>query len=190
MRLIEELFARGVMTMGPSRVDPKRQVGVFRPEAISEFPAIRAAEMEKFRWLCGEWNYENRVPATQFNPAYADVGSCRFSLCDKDFWICVVEDSGAEMRNITFDPFSRQWMYVLTRGSYGLLRSPQGWIGDRIVFSGSMTMIGINCEWRMTWTKTSEDTFHFVNEQIGTGRCWEYIDEWRFTRKSRCVLEP
>jgi len=61
--LIEELFARGVMTMGPYRVDPQRQVGVFRSEVVSALPAIRAAEMERFRWLCGEWKYENRVPA-------------------------------------------------------------------------------------------------------------------------------
>jgi hypothetical protein len=27
--LIEELFSRGIMTMGPSRLDPCRQVGVF-----------------------------------------------------------------------------------------------------------------------------------------------------------------
>jgi hypothetical protein len=188
MMLIEELFARGIMTMGPSRVDPQRQVGVFRPEVVSALPAIRAAEMEKFRWLCGEWKYENRVPATRFNPAYTDVGSCRFALCDKDFWICVVEPSGAELRNITFDPFSRQWIYVLTRGSYGLLRSAQGWIDDRIVFSGNMTMIGIDCEWRMTWTKTSEDEFGFVNEQIGAGGGWEYIDEWQFTRKPACEI--
>ena len=136
-------------------MDPQRQVGVFPPEVVSALPAVRAAEMEKFRWLCGEWKYENRVPATRFNPAYTDVGSCRFSLCDKDSWTCV-EPSGAELRNITFDPFSRQWIYLLTRGSYGLLRSPEGWMDDRIVFSANMTMIGI--------------------------AGWEYIDEWHFTR--------
>jgi len=95
----------------------------------------------------------------------------------------VVEPSGAKLRNITFDPFSRQWIYVLTRGSYGLLRSPQGWIDDRVLLSGNMTMIGINCEWRMTWTKISEDEFGFLNEQIGAGGGWEHIDEWQFARK-------
>jgi len=40
--------------------------------------------MEKIRWLAGEWNYENRVPAIRLSPAYYDVGSCRFSLCEKD----------------------------------------------------------------------------------------------------------
>ena len=181
--LIEELFSKGLMTMGASKADPERQVGVFRPEAVSQLPAVRAAEMEKFRWIVGEWNYENRVPATRLSPAYADVGSSRFSLCEKDAWICMVAPGGKESRNITFDPLSRQWIYVLTQGSYGILRSPDGWIKDRIVFSGMMTMIGIDCEWRMTWAKISDGAFGFVNEQLTTDGTWEYIDEWHFIRK-------
>ena len=52
--LIEELFARGVMTMGPSRTDPARQVGVFNAEALAKLPALRAEHMETFRWIAGE----------------------------------------------------------------------------------------------------------------------------------------
>ncbi|MBV8841496.1 MAG: hypothetical protein JO307_01685 [Bryobacterales bacterium] len=181
--LIEELFGRGIMTMGPSRADPARQVGVFRPEAVAQLPAMRAAEMGKFRWIAGEWSYENEVPASRHNPAYVDIGSSRFALCEKDTWVCGVAPDGAEGRQITFDPFSRQWIYMLARGSYGLLRSAEGWIENRIAFSGTMTMIGITCEWRMTWTKENEDAFGFVNEELGEDGAWHYIDRWRFLRK-------
>jgi hypothetical protein len=181
--LIEELFANGIMAMGPSRNDPARQVGVFRTEAVSPLPAIRTAEMEKFRWIAGEWTYENRVPATGRSPAYSDVGTSRYSLCEKESWVCLVAPDGKEIRYLTFDPFSRQWIYVLTQGSYGMLRSREGWNGNRITFSGLMTMIGIECQWRMTWTKQSDDEFGFVNEELGANGSWEYIDEWRFTRK-------
>ena len=67
--LIEELFASGIMTMGPSRVDPNRQVGVFSAKAIEGVSAARAAEIERFRWIAGEWDYENVVPQTRRNPA-------------------------------------------------------------------------------------------------------------------------
>lgn len=183
MNLIEELFSKGVMTMGASKVDPTRKVGVFRSEAISQLPAIRAAEMEKFRWISGDWNHENRVPATSLNPAYTDVGSSRFSFCEKDAWICTNAADGKETRLITFDPLSRQWIYVLTQGSYGILRSSKGWIENRIVFEGAMTMVGIDCDWRMTWTHESDDIFAFVNERRDADGAWEYIDEWRFARK-------
>jgi len=180
--LIEKLFARGTMTMGPSRNDPERQVGVFPPELLPQLAALRAAELEKVRWLAGDWRYENQVPATRFSPAYTDAGICRFSLCENGAWICSGAPQGPERRNLTFDPLSRQWIYVLTQGSFGILRSSVGWTGNSIVFTGMMTMVGINCEWRMTWVKESEESFHFVNEELGTGGDWQYVDEWRFRR--------
>jgi len=180
--LIEQLFSQGIMTMGPSRLDPQRQVGVFPPELIPKLSAARVAEIEKFRWIAGEWSYENHVPATRLSPAYTDIGRQKFSLCEDDSWVCIVSPDGRQHRNITFDPFSKQWIYVLTRGSYGILRSTEGWSGNRIVFSGLMTMIGINCEWRMTWTKASNDEFAFVNEERSADGSWAYIDEWKMTR--------
>jgi hypothetical protein len=89
--------------------------------------------------------------------------------------------TGKLIPNITFDPFSRRWMYVLTNASYGVLRSP-GWDGNQIVFTGPMSMIGVDCEWRMTWTKTSDDEFRFVNEEQVADGSWSYIDEWRYWR--------
>lgn len=180
--LIEELFSKGVMTMGPSRTEPDRQVGVFRPEAVSGLAAIRDAEMATFRWIAGDWKWENRVPATRFSPSYTDAGSGRYTICERGGWICTAEPDGKESRHITFDAFSRQWIYVLTRGAYGILRSP-GWDGNRITFSGRMTMLGLNCDWRMTWTKTSDDEFGFVNEELLDDGAWAYVDEWFFKRK-------
>ncbi|MBZ5617696.1 MAG: hypothetical protein LAQ69_03005 [Acidobacteriia bacterium] len=73
-------------------------------------------------------------------------------------------------------------MYVLTDGAYGILRSP-GWTENRIVFEGHMTMIGVECEMRQTWTKVSNDEFGFVNEEkLGDGS-WGYVDEWEFRRR-------
>lgn len=181
--LIEQLFASGVMRMGPSRLDPNRQVGVFNPDAISGLPALRAEKMKEFAWIVGQWFHENVVPATSANPAYTDIGIGRFVLGEKGNWICSVAPDGREIPQITFDPFSRQWFYILTNGAYGMLRSQQGWRDNRIAFTGPMTMLGINCEWRMQWTKHSDDRFSFANEQCNANGEWLYIDEWRFTRK-------
>jgi hypothetical protein len=194
--LMQQLFSTGIMKMGPSRVDPARQVGVFDPNFVAGLPALRTAELEKFRWLVGEWSYENAVPATSLSPAYSDIGTTRFALSKDGAWICIVAPDGTEIQNITFDPFSKQWIYVLLRGSYGILRSSDGWSegrtagssegkpGNQIAFSGLMTMIGINCEWRMTWTRERDDHFHFVNEERNGDGSWAYIDEWRFKRKT------
>ena len=180
--LMEQLFSRGIMQMGPSRVDPERQVGVFNPAYVAGLPALRAAEMEKIRWMAGEWAYENNVPATRVSPAYTDIGSARFSFNEKIHWICLLALDGQETPNITFDPFGKQWIYLLIKGSFGILRSA-GWENDTISFSGMMTMIGINTEWRITLARQGDDEFSFVNEERGKDGSWAYIDEWRFLRK-------
>jgi hypothetical protein len=142
---MEELFRRGIMRMGPARNDPERQVGVFNMEFVSTLPALRLSEMEKFRWIEGAWNTANRVPATTCSPAYTDLGSVTYQLCEKSAWLCTLDRAGAERRHITFDPFSRQWMYLLLEGAYGIMRSP-GWVENRIVFEGLVTVIGVQCE--------------------------------------------
>ena len=182
--LMEQLFSSGVMQMGSSRVDPSRQVGVFNPDFVAALPALRDSKMEEFRWIIGEWNYENIVPATKANPAYVDVGSSSFSLSEKTNWICIVAPNGRETPSITFDPFSKQWLYLLMQGAYGLLRSPEGWRDGQIAFTGLMTMLGINCEWRITWSREGADRFSFVNEERTEDGTWAFIDEWKFVRKS------
>jgi hypothetical protein len=182
--LMERLFSAGIMKMGPSRVDATRQVGIFNPGFVAGLPELRATEMEKFRWLEGEWSYENAVPATSVSPAYSDIGSARYAFNAKSEWICMVSPAGEETPHITFDPFSRQWIYLLMNGAYGILRSGPGWTGENIEFSGLMTMIGENCEWRMTWTRNGSDQFSFINEERNEDGSWAYIDQWRFERKA------
>ena len=41
-------------------------------------------------------------------------------------FICMVGRDGRQTPLLTFDPWSRRWIYMLTIGSYGILRSP-GW---------------------------------------------------------------
>lgn len=182
--LMEELFSSGVMTMGPSRSDPTRQVGVFTPEILASLPGIRAAEMGKIRWMEGEWAHENHVPATRASPAYTDAGVSRFKLSDKADWLCMVGPDGKETPNVTFDPFSKQWIYLLMRGAYGMLRSAQGWQDNRLVFSGEMTMLGPPRGWRLTLTRESDDAFSFLNEEPEPDGSWAYIDRWHFTRRT------
>ncbi|HEY7170427.1 MAG TPA: hypothetical protein VH417_06235 [Vicinamibacterales bacterium] len=180
--LIEELFANGTMIMGPSAADPHRQVGVFAPAVPARIASARAAELPRFSWLAGSWRYENAVPATRHSPAYADAGSLQFAVSERDGWIGSVSADGTFTRWLTFDPLSHTWIYLLMRGSYGMLRSKDGWLDDRIAFSGLMTMIGLEREWRMTWTRRGDDAFGFVNEERAADGTWTYIDEWRFNR--------
>jgi len=181
--LIETLFARRIVRIGPSRHDATNQVATFDPETISKLAADRAAEMDRIRWLSGVWTFENPVPATRLSPAYCDRGTATFAPSPDGLFMCMVGRDAKLTPLMTFDPWSRRWIYMLTSGSYGVLRSP-GWARDQIVFTGLMTMIGIDCEWRMTWTRDGEDAFGFVNEERRADGSWSYIDEWTYRRRN------
>jgi len=100
----------------------------------------------------------------RLSPAYCDQGLAAFAVSVDGMFICMVAADGRQVPLVTFDPWSRQWIYMLTSGSYGILRAP-GWDGDRITFVGDMTMIGVTCGWRMRWTRNGDDAFAFVNEE-------------------------
>ena len=61
-----------------------------------------------------------------------------------------------------------------------------GWRTDRLYRPDEM--IGIECEWRMTWIRAggelhpTEDEFRFVNEERTSEGTRAYIYEWRFRR--------
>jgi len=181
MGLIERMFESRVVRMGPARLDPAREVATFDPAALRALATARDAELETFAWLIGSWRYENAVPATRVSPAYCDVGVATFVPNADRTWICMLATDGRQLPLLTFDAWSLQWIYALTNGAYGILRSP-GWDGDQIVFVGTMTMVGVTCDWRMTWSRHGADGFVFVNEERMADGSLAYIDEWRYER--------
>jgi len=178
---MQQLFERGIMIMGPSPQDPTRQVGIFNPAFLGALPGERNSKMAEMAWLAGDWITLNHVPATPANPAYTDPGTATLRLCENGSWICRVGADGRERPFITYDPLSKQWMYILAQGAFGILRSP-GWHGNQIVFEGRMTMIGVDCELRQVWTKISADEYRFVNHDRQPDGSWSYADEWEFRR--------
>jgi hypothetical protein len=70
---------------------------VFNPQRVAGLPAQRAAALQSFAWIAGEWDHENVVPATRVSPAYSDVGTSRFALGEGGSWICAVAPDGREL---------------------------------------------------------------------------------------------
>lgn len=161
-------------------MDPNRHVGVFPPGLLEQLLHQRKLHLERFSWLLGEWDHQNLVPATSANPAYCDTGTSSYSASNDGMWIL-----GKGQPFLTYDPFSKRYIFVLTRGSFGVLRSTRDWDGRTIAFEGSMTMLGIDLDWRMVWFRDADDRFSFRNEERGADGQWALIDEWRFLRSKQ-----
>jgi hypothetical protein len=162
--------------------DLKRNVLTFNLEVVSKFPAIRKAKMEECRWLIGVWAAENRVRATPTTPAYADAYVYTYDWADNETRITVSGPSGKSRPLLTFDPFSNRWMMTFIDGLYGVLQS-DGWQGDRIIFIGNLTMLGVDCQLRQTLTRKSENEAHILNEERLPDGSWQVTDEFYCTRK-------
>ena len=55
MQIFEQLVARGLMVF-----DPNRKVLTFNLHALAKFPAIRQQRIGEFKWLIGDWAFENQ----------------------------------------------------------------------------------------------------------------------------------
>lgn len=178
MLIFEELVSRGFMVH-----DPKCNVLTFNLDVVSKFPSIRKAKMESYRWLIGQWSCENRVRATPTTPSYSDTYVYTYEWADNETRITVTGPSGKARPLLTFDPFSNRFMTTFIDGLYGVLQS-DGWQGDRIVFVGKLTMLGVDCELRQTLTKKSEDEAHILNEEELPDGNWQVTDEF-FCRRNK-----
>jgi hypothetical protein len=177
MLIFEQLVSRGLMAF-----DPKRNVLAFNLPVIARFPAIRQERIGEFKWMIGDWAFENHVRATPTTPAYTDTYAYTYALADNGTRY-TVSGHGAKARPyLTFDPFSNRWMMTFTEGLFGVLQS-NGWESETIVFSGPLTMLGIDCELRQTITKKSPDEFHILNEEKLADGSWREADEFFCGRK-------
>jgi hypothetical protein len=175
MLIFEQLVGRGFMVL-----DPVRKVLVFNREVV--FPAIRKAKLEGFKWLVGEWSAMNKVRATPTTPAYTDTYFYLYQLCEADTRISITGPGGMARPYLTFDPFRERWMMTFTEAVYGVLQS-KGWQRDSIVFTGCLTMLGVDCEIRQTISKRSADEFYTLNEEKIKEGAWVVTDEFEFRRK-------
>lgn len=177
MRLFEQLFSRGFMVF-----DAERKRAMVNPEVAAGFAAGRKEKMKEFRWLIGNWEALNRVSATPTTPAYTDTYHYTYNLCDEDTRICITGPSGKQRPHLTFDPFSARWMMTFVESVYGVLQA-EGWEGNRIVFTGQLTMLGIDCELRHTIVRRSHDDFYALNEEKQPDGTWAVVDDFQFRRK-------
>jgi hypothetical protein len=144
MLIFEQFVGRGFMAL-----DPVRKVLVFNRDVVGKFPAIRKAKMDEFGRLVGEWSAMNKVRATPSPPAYTDTYFYPYQLCEADSRISITGPGGMARPYLAFDPLRERWMMTFTESMYGMLQS-KGWQRDSIVFTGCLTILGVDCEIRQT----------------------------------------
>jgi hypothetical protein len=175
--MFEHLFNSGVM-----KIDPGRKVGVFNLEVISKFPALRKAEMEKIRWMEGDWNAENSVRATRVSPAYVDTYPYTYRFCEDGATLCIVR-GGKEVPNITYDAFSRKWLLLMPgRGAFGMLTSA-GLVRRLDRVHRSYSHAGLRVRPAHDAHPPHRSRILHVESRAQPDGTWTLVDDWVFRKR-------
>ena len=73
-------------------------------------------------------------------------------------------------------------MMTFVDGVYGVLQS-EGWAGETIMFTGRVTMLGIDCELRQTIERRTLDEFYVRNDEHLSDGNWNIVDDFDFHRR-------
>jgi len=164
------------------KIDPERKVGVFDMDVISKFPALRKQQMDTVRWMEGDWSAENSVRATPVSPAYTDTYPYTYRFSEDGTTLCILR-GGKEVPNLTYDAFSKKWVFMLPGGgAFGILTSP-GWKDGSIEFIGHVLMLGVECEMRTTVTRRSDREYYMINHEKNPDGSWVVVDDWIFRKR-------
>ena len=148
---------------------------------VSGFVAKRKEKMLSFAWMAGTWSTVNTVRATSTTSAYEDTYEYTYEMEEDGARLIAVRTGGKKFPYLTFDAFRGRWMMTFTEVIYGVLQAKE-WVQSQIVFTGPLTMLGVDCELRQTLTKRSENDFHILNEERLPDNTWSMVDELMFTR--------
>lgn len=134
--------------------------------AAPEGPPTPPAEMSNLKkTFDGNWTCEGKAEATPFGPAGTMKGTVKSHTDMGGFWQSgMVKSTMAGMPgamegmfHMTYDPGTKQYvmLWVDNMGAYSHETST-GWQGDKIVFSGDMSMGGKKMTVRDTFTKGAD----------------------------------
>lgn len=133
--------------------------------AAPDAPPKPAAEMSNLQAFDGSWTCEGKSEASPFGPAGTMKGTVKSQADLGGFWqsgkvtssMTGMPGSMEGMFHMTYDPGTKQYvmLWVDNMGAYSHETST-GWQGDKIVFSGDMSMGGKKMTVRDTFTKGAD----------------------------------
>jgi hypothetical protein len=135
--------------------------------AAPDAPPRPAAEMSNLKAFDGSWTCEGKSEASPFGPAGTMKGTVKSQADLGGFWqtghikstMAGMPGSVEGMFHMTYDAGTKQYvlLWVDNMGAYSHETSP-GWQGDKIVFTGDMSMGGKKMTVRDTFTKDAGGT--------------------------------
>ncbi len=141
--------------------------------------------LDQFSWLCGAWNYTLVIPGAGSSPERKVSGSLEYRFSRSGAALQLALPGEEPVPYIVWDGFNGQFVLsMLEPRSFGHLTS-KGWRGDRAVFEGNMTFVGLPLQLRQTWVRRpGGGSFTVLNEERLASGALAPVDQYTFLRVS------
>jgi hypothetical protein len=145
--------------------------------------------MDPLAWIAGDWDVAGVIFATSHIPETPRRSSVpqKWSIDRQGMTIYSEPYGKPEQRSaeVSWDPYARQWVSVLTPPyGYGVMTGA-GWRGDRLDLIGKVTFPGGDFVMRHSFVRLSQDSFEIQNSERLPDGSWRPIDKHVFTRRSQ-----
>jgi hypothetical protein len=150
-----------------------------------------APEMASLAFMLGDWDVTTTVFATAKRKASVSHGRSHIAPKLGGVWLAQTDSyDGVEQDQTwtTFNPVIRRFVSASVDVTGNSVRTEAaGWRGNRLVFEGTVEIVGERVTLRQTMTRRSDHQFAVFNEERSASGKWVPLDEYVLTRAWRSL---
>lgn len=178
------LYARAAAAPAPENLYTRVEAKLAADPALAARLGKPGPEMDRVRWLLGEWNVVAEVQASR-KATEPERGISRVTLQlggtalqYQDTYPSGTQDMGF----LLYSPATKSWV-AIGLDSLGNAVTTIGDVqADRMVFEGDVLVLGVPTHLRQTFQREGADAYLLTNEERSAGR-WIPLDTYRYTRR-------
>lgn len=143
-------------------------------------------QLKRFDWMLGTWSARNVEELPSGTSRDLGLNTYVFAYTMKKHWFFGADGKARDEFYITYDPFVDRFILIRLEGNptYGIWTSPDGWHGNRIVFSGVFTVaVGRLYQRRLTIIHKDARNFGIYDEEQLPNGTWSADDAVELTKQ-------
>lgn len=147
-------------------------------------PPVQLATVQ---WMLGTWDVTATVFATSLAAESHSQGTSVVTAAVGGTWLQQADsypDGGRDLGFLTFNPVTDRWVAVALDGTGNSgITTATDWAENRLVLTGSVTIVGEHADLRQTLTKASDNEYSVLNEEQLPDGSWRALDSYHYRRR-------
>jgi hypothetical protein len=151
--------------------------------ALAEQLGKPTPEIKSLSWMVGTWDVTATVQAGSAATGTSDKGQSVIAFALDGTWIEARDTypgGGQDVGYVTYNPVVKQWIALGIDGAGNAVTTmATGWTGNRLVFTGEVTIVGERVTLRQTIEKLNDAAYNVINEQKMADGSWLVLGSLR-----------